>query len=314
MGSKEEVIAYISNLETGEAILYGNLVFEIKSKTSALVKNQISQAMKLENKKAIEREEAVRKAKDEEIKLLQETILEKDALILDKENEKRLSDELLVIKNDEIKQYQTSLSEKEEVVKKITAIRTNLNLKQDEVPEIIQPIEDSQIFTSQRLNENENKRIKLEKSISTTMEIDIQTITGKRILLEVDNFDTIRNVKSRIQEIEGDSPRLQRLFYKGKGLDNGRTLRDYAIPEKSKLSLVYLGRFDAQIFVITLTGKTIVLKVETSETVEKLKSKIQDRERIPSDLQRLTYAGKLLEDKKTLGDYQIKNNSTLNLF
>merc|ERR1712060_440052 len=72
----------------------------------------------------LEKENEIRKAKDEEIKLLKETIMEIDGLILEKENEKRISDELLEIKDDEIKQYQTSLIKNEEI---ITAICTNLN-------------------------------------------------------------------------------------------------------------------------------------------------------------------------------------------
>jgi len=88
---------------------------------------------------------------------------------------------------------------------------------------------------------------------------------------------------------------------------------DYAILEKSTLHLIYPRRIDMQIFVKTLTGKTIVLNVGAFETVEKLKDKIQDREGIPATLQRLIYAGKLLEDKRTLYDYRINKDATLHL-
>lgn len=133
------------------------------------------------------------------------------------------------------------------------------------------------------------------------LRISVKTLTGKIIDLAVKSSDTIKHVKAMIQSQENIPWDKQGLIFAGKRLEDGPTLADYNIETLCTFELVPF----LHVTVKMLNGESIDLAVLSSDTIEDIKAMVYDQEGIPSYMQRFIFAGKLLEDYRTLADYNI---------
>ena len=146
------------------------------------------------------------------------------------------------------------------------------------------------------------------------MKIIIRIVTGNRPderMLDVYPTDSIENTKRRIQEELGIPLEEQCLIFEEKELQDGHTLRNYNIHDRSVFELRCLELI--QIFIKMPSGKTTALNVRPNDTVESVKVQIRDKEGIATDQQCLIFADMQLKDGYTLKGCNIRNESVLYL-
>ncbi|EME77815.1 uncharacterized protein MYCFIDRAFT_63791 [Pseudocercospora fijiensis CIRAD86] len=146
------------------------------------------------------------------------------------------------------------------------------------------------------------------------MPISVKTLTGKTISLVVRPSDLVSTVKAQIHSKEEIPPERQRLICSGRQLENIRSLASYNIGRDSTLHLLLgVGNNKMEIYVKTLTGKTLTLETSTHATVDELKLQIQEITGVPPDQMRLIFAGRQLEEGRSMADHGIQQKSTVHL-
>lgn len=149
------------------------------------------------------------------------------------------------------------------------------------------------------------------------MQIILQTLIDKIMILEVEPSDTIMDCKLKIQNKTGYASEQFILIFGNHVLNDDHIISDYKIENNDKLHMIARltskSENSVQIFVKTLSGYTITLNVKPTDTILDCKIQIYKKEKIPPEEQKLIFYVELLNDKNTIIDYLIQQYSTLHM-
>lgn len=145
------------------------------------------------------------------------------------------------------------------------------------------------------------------------MKINIKLPTGKVVSLEAEPTETVKEVKQRLQKYQNVSMDQQNLIFIGRRLEDKHDLQHYKIRQDSILYLFSKFETSFKVNVNIANKKTTTISIEETETIFSVKNKISNKESIPVNQQKLIFGFKELEDKKTVLDYNIKSDATINL-
>ena len=166
--------------------------------------------------------------------------------------------------------------------------------------------------TENKNKENEKKENKNNENTENTISLNIDIRLYEKKKYQFKPEDTIKLMIEKVKKDFKIYPNIE-LRYNNLLIDKYYlTFKDYKIPDDSTINFIHY-RIGGQIYVKTLTLRTLTLYLEEDTPIENLKARIQDSIGVPPNDQRLIYAGKQLEDNKTLKDYNVWNETTIHM-
>lgn len=151
------------------------------------------------------------------------------------------------------------------------------------------------------------------------MLVIVKTLSGKSTPLQIELGDTIRDLKEIIYALEGYETDTQKLVFLARELRDENTIFSYKITEGSIIYLTFndanfsqpMINSDMSLLVKTLLGTSIMVTMQSYDTIKSLKKALNKKEDISEDNQRLIFAGTEMKDEDFLVDYNIKDGSTI---